>query len=85
MLTMLGNTALVVGGFFVVFFGVSRVSNQGDHSLMSLPSVHDFADIAHADVPYSQSAYYGESAYYGQAGYGDSGDSGGSGGDSGSK
>lgn len=81
MLTMLGNTALVVGGFFVVFFGVSRVSNQGDHSLMSLPSVHDFADIAHADVPYSESAYYGQAAY---GDGGDGGDSGGSG-DGGSK
>ena len=83
LLNKLGSGAVVIGGFLVVFFGSSKFSSQETEP--RLGTLFNGADVAHADAPYSQSAYYAESAYYAQGTYGDSGsgDSGGSGGDSG--
>jgi hypothetical protein len=63
----ISNAALVVGGFFIIFFGISKVTQQGDDKTVS--GAVGNADIAFADVPYSQSSY-------GDSGGGDSGDSG---------
>lgn len=70
---ILSNALLVVGGFFVVFFGVSKVTQQS--SDRTVPFAASDADIAYADIPYSQ-ASYGDSG-------GDGADSGGDGGDGG--
>ena len=45
------NAALVVGGFLVVFFGVSEISNKSEHSFIHLSNVNDFGGVAHADAP----------------------------------
>lgn len=70
---VLGNAALVVGGFFIVLFGTSRMSNQG--APRDIAQLGGLDSIAHADAP----------PIGGDSGGGDSGggDSGGDSGDSG--
>lgn len=74
---IIGNAALVVGGFFVVLFGTSRFTDEKDSQNLTLRDAFDAS--AHADAPYGEGAYYGEASYGGDGGgTGDSG-SGGSG------
>ena len=73
---MLSNAALVVGGFLIVLFGTSRVSNQSaPHDATQIGGLDS---VAYADVPYSEGAYYAEGGYGG--GGGGDGDGGGDGG-----
>jgi hypothetical protein len=76
-LKTLGNAALVVAGFFTVFFGVSRVTTySSDASLARNLNT----DIAYADAPTcGDSGCAGSGDSGGDSGGGDSGDSGGSG------
>lgn len=69
------NAALVVGGFFLVLFGTSKMSNQS--APRDMLQLEGFDGIAHADVPYSEAAYYGQGSYGGDSGdCGDCGDCG---------
>jgi hypothetical protein len=70
LLKTLGNAALVVGGFFAILFGVSRVTTNVDRAAQA--NSNDFG-VAYADAPYSQSSY-GDS---GDCGYSCGGDCGG--------
>ena len=52
LIKMLGNVALIVGGFFVVFFGVSKATHQSNSQDldMSAPNLND-SGVAYADIP----------------------------------
>lgn len=73
---IIGNAALVVGGFFVVLFGTSKFTDEKDAQGLTLRDAFDTS--AHADAPYGQAAYYAEGGYYAEGSYG-GGDSGGGG------
>ncbi|TSC61502.1 MAG: hypothetical protein Athens041674_745 [Parcubacteria group bacterium Athens0416_74] len=49
LLKVIGNTALVVGGFFVLLLGTSRFLNQGAQGEASANELG--GGVAHADAP----------------------------------
>jgi len=49
-LKKIGNIALIMGGFFIVFFGLQKVLSHDESQTGLLPGI-DGVDIAHADVP----------------------------------
>ena len=49
LIKVVGNAILVVGGFFVVLFGTSKVSNQNHYG--GSPADTNGVGVAHADAP----------------------------------